>query len=99
MAHRLSLDAEAELDSIWHYIATQSGSIDAAERFIASLTRRFFLISMSPYMGRSRDADLKPGLRSFPVGNYVILYSIDGDDVLILHVIHGSRDIEGFFEA
>jgi hypothetical protein len=26
MAHRLSPQAEAELDEIWHYIATESGS-------------------------------------------------------------------------
>jgi plasmid stabilization system protein ParE len=32
-----------------------------------------------------------------PVGDYVILYRINGEDVLILHVIHGRRDIAALF--
>ena len=37
------------------------------------------------------------GLRSFPVGNYVIVYCIEDEDAAILHVFHRSRDIESFF--
>lgn len=48
-------------------------------------------------MGRSRDEDLRPGLRSFPSGEYVIIYRVEGEDVLILHVARGSRDIEALF--
>ena len=33
MAHRVSPEAEAELDGIWYYIATESGSMDVADRF------------------------------------------------------------------
>ena len=35
-----------------------------------------------------------PGLRTFPVGRYIIIYRVEGDDVLISHVIPGDRDIE-----
>ena len=94
MAHRLSTEAEAELDGIWYYIANESGSIEIADRFIESLTERFYLIAKNPYIGRRRDADLRQGLRSFPVGEYVIFYRIDGEDVLILHVVRGSRDLQ-----
>ena len=62
MAHRLSPEAEAELDGIWYYIATESSSMDVADRFIDSLTRRFYLLALSPYMGRRRDEDLRPGM-------------------------------------
>jgi len=44
---------------------------------------------------RRRDRDLRLNLRSFPVGEYVIIYRIDGEDALILHAMRGSRDIEG----
>jgi hypothetical protein len=37
-------------------------------------------------MGRRRDEDLRPGLRSFTVGEYVIIYRVEDEDVLILHV-------------
>jgi toxin ParE1/3/4 len=97
MAHRVSPEAEADLDGIWVYIATESGSLDIADRFVDSLTDRFFLLSTNPYIGRRRDEDLRPGLRSFPVGEYVIIYRIDDEEVVILHVVRGSRNIEALF--
>jgi toxin ParE1/3/4 len=45
-------------------------------------------------MGRRRDEDLRPGLRSFAVGEYVIIYRIEKEYVLILHIFRGSRDLE-----
>ena len=96
MAHLRAPSADLDLDDIWYYVATESGSADRADRFVASLTERFYLLSKNPYIGRSRD-DLRPGLRSFPVMQYVIIYRIQEEDVVILHVFHGSRDIESFF--
>src|SRR3990172_9070533 len=93
MGHRLAPEAEAELDGIWYYVAKESGSIEIADRLIDSLTDRFFLLASHPYVGRRRDDDLRPGLRSFPVGEYIIIYRIEDEDVLILHVVRGSRNI------
>lgn len=64
---------------------------------IDSITARFALLSRQPYIGRRRDEDLRPGVRSFVVGDYVIAYRVDGDNVLILRVLRGSRDIESLF--
>ncbi len=94
MAHRLAPEAEAELDEIWYYLAKESYSIDIADRVIDSITDRFFLLATNPHIGRRRDEDLRPGLRSFPVGEYIIIYQVDDEDVLILHVIRGNRDME-----
>jgi len=94
MGHRLAPEAEADLDNIWYHVARESGSLEIADRLIDFLTDRFFLLASHPYAGRQRDDDLRPGLRSFPVGNYVIIYRIENDDALILHVVPCSRDIE-----
>jgi len=59
MAHRLVQEAEADLDDIWLYIAKESGSIDVADRVVDSLTERFGLLARYPYIGRSRDEDLR----------------------------------------
>jgi plasmid stabilization system protein ParE len=32
------------------------------------------------------------------VGEYVIVYWVEGDDVLILRVVHGKRDLEALFD-
>jgi plasmid stabilization system protein ParE len=94
MAHRVAPQAETELDRLWYYVAKESGSIVIADRLIDSITERFLLLSRNPRLGRRRDEELRPGLRSFAVGEYIILYRIESEDVLILHVVRGSRDIE-----
>jgi toxin ParE1/3/4 len=96
MVHRLAPHARAELSNIWNYIARESGNLAAADGVIDAITERFYLLAEFPYMGRARD-DLRFGLRSFPVGQYVIIYTIDDGDVQILHVFHGRQDIEGRF--
>jgi toxin ParE1/3/4 len=94
MAHRLAPQARTELNSIWNHIAKESGNVAAADDIIDAITERFYLLSEYPRMGRSRD-DLRPGLRSFAVGQYVIVYAIEDEDVEILHVFHARRDIAG----
>ena len=97
MPHRVAPAAEAELDDIWYYIAKESDSIEIADRMVDSITDRFFLLARFPHIGRRRDEDLRPGLRSFVVGEYVIIYRVEDGEILILHVIRGSRDLEALF--
>jgi len=93
MACLVSDRVEAELDDIWLYIARESQSGEIADRVIDSIAAQFVLLSKHPYVGRKRD-DLRPGLRSAAVGSYVVVYRIEGEDVVILHVVHGRRDIK-----
>jgi toxin ParE1/3/4 len=93
MAHRVAPQAEAELDTIWYYVAKESGSIEIADRLIDSIKERFYLLARHPHIGRPRDEDLRAGLRSFSVGAYVIIDRVEENDVLILHGFRGSRDI------
>lgn len=97
MGHIRSPQAVSDLDSIWLYVASESGSLEIADRLIDSLTERFLLLARYPNIGRHRDDDLRPGLRSFPVGEYIILYRLRDDDVLILRVLRGNRNIEALF--
>jgi toxin ParE1/3/4 len=76
----------------WFYVAGDR-SIETADRLVDAITARFFLLATHPRVGRRRD-DLRPGLRVFPVGEYLVLYRIDGDDVLIQRVVRGSRDLD-----
>jgi toxin ParE1/3/4 len=64
---------------------------------IDSITDRFFLLASRPYLGRTRDDDLGKGSRSFNVGEYVIVYCVQNERVLILRVVHGRRDLEALF--
>jgi toxin ParE1/3/4 len=70
---------------------------DIAFRQVDVFLQRFEFLSTHPYAGRARD-ELQPGLRSFPVGQYVIFYRVVSSDALILRVMHGRRDIDATFQ-
>ena len=64
---------------------------------VENIVERAWLLARYPYMGRRRD-DLRPGMRSFTADDYVIVYRIvEEESVLILHIVHGSRDIAVLF--
>jgi plasmid stabilization system protein ParE len=69
---RLSPEAEAELDGNRIHVARESGSLDIATRVVESIAERFWLLARHPYLGRRRDADLRPGLRSLWADDCVI---------------------------
>jgi toxin ParE1/3/4 len=41
---------------------------------------------------RAARPDLLPGLRFFPVGNYLILYRESTEGVDLIRILHGARD-------
>ena len=47
-------------------------------------------------IGRARD-ELRPGLRSFPVREYLILYSHQPGVIRILRVLSGYRYLDAMF--
>jgi toxin ParE1/3/4 len=97
MGHVRTPQADTDLDDMWWYVASKSGSLEVADRLIDAITERFFLLARHPALGRARDEDLRPGLRSFAVGQYVIVYRADEGDVVILRVLHGRRNIPALF--
>ena len=77
MAHRVSRQAEANLDDIWYYIATERVPSKRLTALSIFLTYRFFLLANHAYMGRARDEEFGAGLRSFTVSDYMILYRVE----------------------
>jgi plasmid stabilization system protein ParE len=71
-----------------------SGSIEVANRVIDALADSLFSLGQYPQIGRRRDHDLRPGVRSFSSGAYVIIYRVEEADAVILHIMRGSRDLE-----
>ena len=45
MGYRLSPQADFDLDGIWYYVASKSGSVEIADRLIDSITGRLFLLA------------------------------------------------------
>jgi toxin ParE1/3/4 len=55
-------------------------------------------LAHNPYLGREWK-DLGMGLRSFPVGSYIVFYYPLPDGIDVLRVLHGARDIPDIFET
>ena len=87
----LTLEAEADINEIWEYIA--SDNLDAADRvredFYSAMCR---LIEM-PFMGHVREDLTSRPLRFWPVGSYLVIYHIGDHRIEIVCVLHGQRDI------
>jgi len=49
------------------------------------------MLAENSHAGPARE-DLARGLRFFPVGNYLIFYTITGDGIVVVRVLHGARD-------
>lgn len=92
MPFRITRLAQADLDEVWNYIFTESGSETTADRALDFLGERFDVLAEWPRSGRRRD-DLRRGYRSYAAGNYVVFYRLRGNTVVIQRVLHGRRDI------
>jgi toxin ParE1/3/4 len=97
MRIRVAPQARADLDAIWLYIAQQSSSDSIATRIIASITDKFGLFARFPHLGKSLESDLRPHVRTFPVNNYVIFYSLKMGELRILRIIHANRDAQAIY--
>jgi toxin ParE1/3/4 len=92
MRIRLSPQARADLDDVWFYVASESGSEERATRIVATITDKFALFGRFPFIGKSLESAKRANLRSFPVGSFVIFYSTRPNEIRVLRIIHTSRD-------
>ncbi len=90
--HKLTNRAKDDLKDIWHDIARRRDDA-SAERMTAKILHKSRSHAQFPLTGRSRE-EWGPGLRSFPVSPYIVVYRPFEDTIQVLRVLHGHRDIE-----
>jgi addiction module RelE/StbE family toxin len=86
MKLRYERGALADLDEIFSYVAKDDPQ--AAGRLVARIEAAAARIAATPYLGQ---VTRNPRFRRFPVGNYLIVYEVGGDEVVIHYVRHGAR--------
>lgn len=89
--------SQAHLDLVEIGLRIASDNPVAAARLLDRIDEICRLLATQPGMGRPRP-DLHPGVRSFPVGSYVIFYRQVTEGIQVLRVMHGARDIPPHFE-
>lgn len=86
--------ARQDLVGIWRHIAADN--LAAADGLLDRIDERCARLVESPRLGAPRD-DIRPGLRYVVVGEYLILYRIVDEGILIVRIVHGRRDLFGLF--
>lgn len=90
----LSRRAEQDLTEITSYIALDNPT--RAYEFEEDLLDRARQILAAPLAFRARP-ELGEGIRSCPLGHYVLFYTVSGRDIRIERVLHGARDLDALF--
>lgn len=88
----ISAPAANDLRNIGDYIAADSPA--RARRFIAVLKERCFSLALHPFRGKPAP-EVGLDVRMLIVGNYLILYRVQNEIVMIDRLVHGARDIAG----
>jgi plasmid stabilization system protein ParE len=76
------------------FLTAEAGPV-VARRLRGAVERAAVTLGRHPELGRRRDEDGLPGLRSLPVPGfpYVILYELAAGKARVLRVLHGARDL------
>jgi toxin ParE1/3/4 len=90
MGYRLSRKAEDDLIAIYRTGIDEFG-LAQAERYFAGLEQAFALLAVYPRAARER-REISPPVRAHPHKSHLIVYIVEGDDVLILRIRHARED-------
>jgi len=90
----ISDEAVADLIDLWTYIAEDSP--ERADQFVDQIHEKCATLADTPMMGRER-SELLPGMRSFPIGRYLIFYRIVEETLQVVRLLSGYRDLDAQF--
>lgn len=88
-------EARADLFAIWEHIA--EGSLDAADKVIDQIEQAFNRLAEMPGIGHFREDLLDQRFKFWTVYSYVIAYQWEAEPIRIIAVVHGARELDGFF--
>jgi toxin ParE1/3/4 len=87
--------AEEDLLAIAEYIARDNPF--AASNWLDKTDATLSLLATHPMMGEAVD-HIRPGLRRFCQGKYLVFFEPRKDGIGLVRVLHGSRKIEDLFK-
>jgi toxin ParE1/3/4 len=91
--YRLTNRAISDLEEIAEYLSERSTA--ACVRVLESLHETFRIVAQDPAIGESLDHyrfGVRKSMGIRPAHNYVIIYSVQNDQVSITRVLHSARD-------
>lgn len=88
--YRLRPQAYADLEEIYVYSFENFGEARAIE-YVHHLEKGFESLLINPQLGTARD-DISNGLRALRVQSHFAFYRIADDEIIVVRVLHTSRD-------
>ncbi len=92
----LSVEAENDLEEIYDYSVDRFG-LKVADEYFSQMVEGFDRIAQFPESAIVRN-ELTADLRSKVYGSHVIFFKVQPEQILIIRILHQSRDMPGFFE-
>lgn len=90
VGYKLTRKAEEDFIQIYLTGIAEFGEV-VAEKYQAGLRAAFEFLSEYPYAARERD-EISPPVRAHPHKSHLVVYIIEGNDILILGIRHGRED-------
>jgi toxin ParE1/3/4 len=95
MRVQVTREARNDLAAIGSWLAQRNP--EAARKVLEVLRRRVSQLRDRPLMGRHRP-DLAEGLIGLVVNPYLVLYRVDDEDITVVRIIDGRRDLTKLFQ-
>jgi antitoxin ParD1/3/4/toxin ParE1/3/4 len=90
-AYRLTERAEADVEAIAAFIATDS--IDAAVKVVLAFEDAFVLLGSRPGIGHAREDLTDRPLKFWSVYSYLVVYDPAAAPLTIVAVLHSARNV------
>ena len=92
----LSQEAENDIEEIFEFGEYKFGKAQALS-YLIQMEEHFVLLAENPSIGKKRN-EIKEGLFSLPYVSHVIFYRILENQVRIVRVLYGGRDLVRFLK-
>ena len=93
---RLTDEAQADLAEIWAYISAEASEATASQ-FLGALEVACRVLLHAPLIGAKREV-FATGMRVTFHGQYAIYYRPGKDEIVVVRVLHGARDVAALAE-
>jgi toxin ParE1/3/4 len=92
---RLDPQAERDVLDITTWMAVES--MMRADKFAVAIGKALDRLEVFPEMGRAAP-DLGDGRRIWQVWDYLLIYRVAPDEVVVERILHGARDLDALFD-
>ena len=86
-----------DLADLWSFHARESEP--RAQAWVDAILKTIALLEVTSLIGHERQESYLKGLRSLTHKRYIIFYRVSREEIQVIRIIHGHRDLESVFNV